>query len=99
MSDEGYIGTGGGIASGNGFPEVNFQGFLNKNIGSSFEQAQQKFVFPDAASYTVGRLFKDLQAMGQSMSIQSMTAGQTFSPGNLVSLNTSGKVASLFGGK
>lgn len=93
---EGNIGAGGAIAPGNGFPEVTFGGFLNKNIGASFEQTQQKFVSPDALSYTVGRLFKDLQGMAQAMSISSVFAGAQFSPGTMFSLGSSNKIPSVF---
>ena len=94
----GYIGAGGGIAPGNGFAEQQIPSlFKDKAIG--FNETDQKFVFPDALSYTIGRFLKDFQAMKQSLSLQAFMSSMQFSPGTMIGLSSSGKIPGLISSK
>lgn len=98
FDEGGNIGAGGGMAPGNGFAEQQIPGiFKDKMMG--FSETEQKFVFPDAISYTVGRFLKDFQAMKQSMSLQAFMSSMQFSPGTMTGLSSSGKVPGLISSK
>ncbi len=88
-------GEGGGLMSHSNGYAVAVPGFLNKQTNLSFEQQQKVFTSPDMFSYTLGKMFDGVQAYASSFSVSTMTSGQNFSPGTLVSIVKGGKIQSV----